>query len=94
MTKKGVKEIRDHFTRYLKRVKLGEEIVVTERGKPIALLRPIPEGTSLQEKLELGAMKGLIRLPQKDENIPLHKKIRLKGKSLTDIILEERETEW
>lgn len=94
MLKKGVKEVRDHFTRYLKRVKMGEEIVVTERGKPVALLRPIPEGPGLQEKLESAAMKGLIRLPQKDENISLHKKIRLKGKSLTDIILEERELGW
>lgn len=50
MLKKGVKEIRDHFTRYLKRVKQDEEIVVTERGKPVALLVPIPEATGFQEK--------------------------------------------
>ncbi len=73
---------------------MGEEIIVTERGKPVALLTSISEGTNLQEKLKLAAIKGLIRLPQEDENISLHKKWRLKGKSLTDIILEERETGW
>jgi len=94
MLKKGVKEVRDHFTRYLKRVKQGEEIVVTERGKPVALLAPIPEVTGFQEKLELAAKKGLIRLPQKAGKVPIHKKIKLLGKSLTEIILEERETGW
>lgn len=94
MLKKVVKEVRDHFTQYLKRVKLGEEIVITERGRPVALIRQIPEGTSLQERLELGSIKGLIRLPQKTKNIPFHKKIKLTGKSLTDIVLEERETGW
>jgi len=92
--KKGVKEVRDHFTEYLKRIRRGEEIVITERGKPVALLRPIPERNSLQERLELGSIKGLIRLPQKTKNIPFHKKIKLTGKSLTDIVLEERETGW
>ncbi|OQY99461.1 MAG: hypothetical protein B6D35_09115 [Candidatus Brocadia sp. UTAMX2] len=94
MLKKGVKEIRDNFTRYLKRVKQGEEIVVTERGKPVALLAPIPEVTSFQEKLELAARKGLVRLPQKEGKIPIHKKIMLHGKALTEIMLEEREKGW
>lgn len=94
MVKKGIKEIRDNFTQYLKRVKQGEEIIVTERGKPVALLKPIPEGKGVLEKLESAAMKGLIRLPQKKGNIPIHKKIKLSGKSLTEVILEDRETEW
>ncbi|KKO20757.1 MAG: type II toxin-antitoxin system prevent-host-death family antitoxin [Candidatus Brocadia sp.] len=94
MLKKGVKEIRDNFTRYLKRVKQGEEIVVTERDKPVALLAPIPEVTSFQEKLELAARKSLIRLPQKEGKIPIHKKIKLFGKSLTEIVLEKREKGW
>ncbi len=94
MLKKGVKEVRDNFTQYLKRIKKGDEIIVTERGRPVAILRPVPSGTGLQERLELAAMKGLIRLPLKAGNIPTHKKIKLKGKSLTDLILKERETGW
>lgn len=94
MLKRGIKEVRDHFTQYVRMVKMGKEILITEREKPVALISPIPKGTDFQEKLELAAMRGLIRLPQKNENIPHHKKIKLKGKSLTDIILEEREAGW
>lgn len=94
MIKKGIKEVRDHFTMYLRQVKKGEEVMVTERGRPVALIRSIPEGAGLKERLELASIKGLIRLPKVDENIPVHKKVNLRGKSLTEIILEEREIGW
>lgn len=37
----GVKELKNRLTQYLRRAKQGEEVVVTERGRPIALIRPI-----------------------------------------------------
>ncbi|GJQ17304.1 MAG: hypothetical protein UZ01_03583 [Candidatus Brocadia sinica] len=36
-------------------------------------------------------MKGIIRLPQKEGKIPIYKKIKLPGKSLTEIVLEDKE---
>jgi prevent-host-death family protein len=94
MLRTGVKEVRDHFTQYLKMVKKGEEIVVTERGRPVALIKPVAEIKDMRERLESAAEKGLIRLPLKEGNIPVHKKVKLTGKSLTKIILEEREAGW
>lgn len=42
MTKAGIREIREHLTRYLRRVaKRQEEIVVTDRDHPVAKLVPI-----------------------------------------------------
>ena len=38
MSTVGVKELKDRLTQYLRRTKQGEEVVVTERGKPIAIL--------------------------------------------------------
>jgi len=32
----GVRELRDHLSAWLERVQQGEELIVTERGKPIA----------------------------------------------------------
>ncbi|MBI4634789.1 MAG: type II toxin-antitoxin system prevent-host-death family antitoxin [Candidatus Rokubacteria bacterium] len=37
----GVRELKNRLTQYLRRAKYGEEVIVTERGKPIALLQPI-----------------------------------------------------
>ena len=40
MIKIGVRELRQHASRYLARVKAGETIEVTERGRLIAQLSP------------------------------------------------------
>lgn len=37
----GVRELRQHASRYLARVAAGETLQVTDRGRPVALLVPI-----------------------------------------------------
>jgi prevent-host-death family protein len=45
MTEKvGVRELRQNLSRYLDRVKDGESLVVTERGREVARLVPSREG--------------------------------------------------
>lgn len=38
----GVRELRQHASRYLQRVSRGECIQVTDRGRPVARLVPVP----------------------------------------------------
>jgi prevent-host-death family protein len=49
----GVRELRDHLSAYLERVKAGELITVTEHGRPVATL--VRQGPS-QRLLELAAL--------------------------------------
>jgi len=43
-----VRELRQHLSRYLRRVAAGESLEVTERNKPIAVLGPAaPSGSAL-----------------------------------------------
>jgi prevent-host-death family protein len=37
----GVRELRQHLSRWLRRVEDGETFEVTERGRPVALLGPL-----------------------------------------------------
>ena len=37
----GVRELRQHASRYLARVAAGETLQVTDRGRPVALLVPV-----------------------------------------------------
>lgn len=39
----GVRELRQNLSVYLERVKAGEVLRVAERGRPVALLTPLPE---------------------------------------------------
>lgn len=40
----GVRELRQHASRWLALVAGGESFEVTDRGRPVAVLGPIPEG--------------------------------------------------
>jgi prevent-host-death family protein len=67
MERIGVRELRQHASRYLERVKAGETVEVTERGRLVALLVP-PEPThDARERLiadgRLVPSSGPIRLP-------------------------------
>ncbi len=88
----GVKELKNRLTQYLQRTKKGEEVIVTERGKPIALIQSIKSAehvVSLEARLARLAAQGVIMLPTEQ---PV-KKIRLAkvtGAPISQIILEDR----
>ena len=41
MERIGVRELRQHASRYLARVEQGERLEITDRGRPVALLVPL-----------------------------------------------------
>ena len=41
MTTVGVRELKNHLSQHLRRVRRGHRIVVTERGKAIATIEPV-----------------------------------------------------
>lgn len=51
MERVGVRELRQHASRYLERVKAGETVEVTERGKLVALLVPPSPAVSARDRL-------------------------------------------
>jgi prevent-host-death family protein len=51
MERIGVRELRQHASRYLDKVKAGETVEVTERGELVALLVPPLPATTARERL-------------------------------------------
>jgi prevent-host-death family protein len=47
----GVRELRQNLSRYLRLVTEGERFEVTEHNLPIAILSPLPGGSSALERL-------------------------------------------
>ncbi len=47
----SVRELRQHLSRYLRRVAAGERLIVTERRRPVAVLAPLPEEEDILEYL-------------------------------------------
>ena len=50
----GVRELRRDATRWLARVRAGEEFLVTDRGRPIARLSPVSSQSGYAALLEAG----------------------------------------
>ncbi|WP_243792908.1 type II toxin-antitoxin system Phd/YefM family antitoxin [Saccharopolyspora gloriosae] len=51
MERIGVRELRQNASRYLKRVATGESILVTDRGRTVAVLNPPSRAHSLYDEL-------------------------------------------
>ncbi|MFY9269659.1 MAG: type II toxin-antitoxin system prevent-host-death family antitoxin [Candidatus Manganitrophaceae bacterium] len=90
----GVRELKNHLTRYLRSVQKGEKVIVTDRGNPVAILRSLDEmevDASPEERMVVLAKKGLIQLPPKGGKVDQSSRaVPVKGKPLSRIVIEER----
>ncbi|MGH7691978.1 MAG: type II toxin-antitoxin system Phd/YefM family antitoxin [Candidatus Dormibacteria bacterium] len=50
----GVRELRQRASELLRRVEGGEIVEITDRGRPIARLAPLPPGPPLEQLRALG----------------------------------------
>lgn len=56
MTSVGVRELRQRASELLRRVEAGESIEVTDRGRPVALLTPLPEADPIDRLRSAGEL--------------------------------------
>lgn len=61
MKSAAASQLKASLSKYLKWVKAGEEVLVTERGNPIAKLSPI-SGAKTKKHLQEMEKQGLIKL--------------------------------
>jgi prevent-host-death family protein len=54
----GVRELRQRASELLRRVGQGETIEITDRGRPVAVLAPLPEGTPLERMRAAGEVES------------------------------------
>ncbi len=57
MASVGVRELRQRASELLRRVAAGETIEVTDRGRPVALLSPLPEAGPLERLRAAGEVE-------------------------------------
>ncbi|MBV9818004.1 MAG: type II toxin-antitoxin system Phd/YefM family antitoxin [Solirubrobacterales bacterium] len=81
----GVRELRQNLSRYLERVKEGEDLVVTERGRAVARLVPAGADAYVELAAQFGATVPLEPL----ENIVKQITSPCRPAGTTDALLEE-----
>jgi len=88
MEQVGIRALQQHASAVLRRVAAGEQLEVTDRGRPLALLVPLPQGDAL-ERLELA--RRLRRAARGDLPDPLP--IAVGEVPLSDVLSRQREDE-
>lgn len=58
MTSVGVRELRQRASELLRQVQRGETIEITDRGRPVALLGPLPDGSPLDRLRAAGDVQS------------------------------------
>lgn len=82
----GVTEFRRDLKEWLSRVSAGEEIVITERGKPIARVSPV----GLEERLARLVREGILTPPLKpDTKVASRPRVRPR-ESVSELLIQMR----
>jgi len=89
--KLGLREANQHFSKAIKAVRTGKDVILTERGQPIAVIKPIKAEHDQDAVLRRMADDGLITLPSRKGPLPRFEPIRIKGKPLSQTIIEDRD---
>jgi prevent-host-death family protein len=89
--KLGLREANQHFSKAIKAVRAGKEVVLTERGQPIAVIKPIKAEREQGARLERMADEGLITLPSRKGRMPRFEPICTTGEPLSQTIIDDRD---
>lgn len=93
MLQVGLREANMHFSKYLKLVREGQEVIVTERGKPVAVIKPLMKEETPEDKIKGLEDRGILRRAVKGR-LPLGKAIAIAGKPLSETMIEGREEKF
>lgn len=89
----GVKELKDKLTHYLAIAREGGRVIVTDRGKPVAVVGSLGRDKgkeSVGERLAKMARAGLVIPPSASGAFPRIKRAKIKGKPLSQTVIEDR----
>ncbi|HUC98661.1 MAG TPA: type II toxin-antitoxin system prevent-host-death family antitoxin [Candidatus Polarisedimenticolaceae bacterium] len=86
----GLREANQKFSKAIQAVKQGKEVVLTERGRAIAVIKPIAAGNDESAVIRRLEAEGVLRPAEKRRPMPDIKPIRIKGKALSATVREDR----
>lgn len=86
----GVRELKVRLGSYLRLVRQGRTLVVTDRGRPVAEVRPLPKGNRDAVLARLEA-EGVVTRPTRRAFAPFRPITLEHGASLSDALLEGRQ---
>jgi prevent-host-death family protein len=91
MISAGVKEVKNNLSRLLARVKAGEEVLITERGSPVArIVKENQADRSIRAALGPLVQKGIVVLPSRSLKKDRVRRVETSGKPVSEMVIEDR----
>jgi prevent-host-death family protein len=84
----GIKNLKNRLSYYLREVKKGEKILVTERDQVIATILPVERGEEDSKLLSL--VKEGFASWKGGKPTGSHRPVKIKGRTVSEIVLEDR----
>lgn len=96
MKRATVTEAKNGLSALLDRVKAGETVVITDRGRPVAKIVPATAAEDVEGRLARLERAGIIRRGTGDIRKILDRPLAktVDGSSVVDLVLEERRSGW
>lgn len=87
----GLRDANQRFSKLMKAVRGGKEILLTERGKPLAVVRPIRQGDESEATIQRLEAAGLLRPAAKRGVLPPWRPRSIRGVPVSQTVAEERD---
>jgi prevent-host-death family protein len=89
----GLREANQRFSQTIKAVRAGKEVILTDRGRPIAVITPIKGEGGRDALLQRMAEQGLITVAARKGSMPTPRwrPVKVKGKPVSQTIIDDRE---
>ena len=91
--KLGLREANQQFSRAIRAVRAGREVVLTERGRPIAVIAPFQDTDRESPAWQVMAEEGLIRPAARKGPMPAPRwrPARVTGQPISQTVIDDRE---
>ena len=89
----GLREANQKFARAIRAVRAGREVVLTDRGKPLAVIRRVAADDDVEARLAALAGEGLVRPSVRSGSMPAPgwRPERVAGGSIAETVRRDRD---
>lgn len=82
----GIRDLKNGLSGYIDRVRSGEQVIVTDRGRPVAKLSPLD---AAEDRLAELVAAGIVQAPASQTRRRRSSRIKPKG-SVSDLVADQR----
>jgi prevent-host-death family protein len=82
----GIRDLKNNLSRYVEQVREGGEVIVTDRGRPVARLSALDQSTDRLAEL---IRSGAVRAPRATGRRLPSRRVRASG-SVSDLVVDQR----